>query len=183
MDEAHPGEGVMVNSGSVRRGADTGVDRQGRRLAPRGGSREATVTFRLRDWLLSRQRYWGAPIPIIHCDTCGEVACPTTSCRSCCPTTSTSSREESPLARHPTWSKVACPTCGGEARRDTDTMDTFVDSSWYFFRYCSPGPRTPFRRRTSTCGCRRISTRAGSSTRSCTSCTAGSSRRLSTTSD
>ena len=148
MTEAYPGEGVMVNSGPFD-GEPTpaSIAKVASWLRDEGRG-EPAVTFRLRDWLLSRQRYWGAPIPIVHCETCGEVAVPDDELPVLLPDdVDFQPGGESPLARHPSWSKVACPTCGGDARRDTDTMDTFVDSSWYFFRYCSPGfEGGPFRR-------------------------------------
>jgi leucyl-tRNA synthetase len=96
------------------------------------------TTFRLRDWLVSRQRYWGCPIPIIHCPTCGAV--PAEDLPVELPEDVTFDHPSSPLERHPTWSKVKCPKCGGDARRDTDTLDTFVCSSWYFLRFTSPWP-------------------------------------------
>ena len=148
MTEAMPHEGVMVNSGpfdgEVSPAAIGKVvewletERRGR----------AAVNFRLRDWLISRQRYWGAPIPIVHCPEHGEVAVPDDQLPVLLPDdVDFQPGGESPLARHPTWKHVACPTCGADATRDTDTLDTFVDSSWYFFRYCSPGYEGgPFRR-------------------------------------
>ncbi len=147
MTEAHPGEGVLVNSGpfdgrptpdSIREVTDW--------LETEGRGRHA-INFRLRDWLISRQRYWGAPIPIVHCPVCGEVAVPDDQLPVELPgDVDFTPGGESPLARHPSWKHVACPSCGGEAVRDTDTMDTFVDSSWYYFRYCSPGYEDgPFR--------------------------------------
>ena len=148
MTDAYPGEGVMVHSGPFD-GEPTpaSIAKVAAWLRDEGRG-EPAITFRLRDWLLSRQRYWGAPIPIVHCETCGEVPVPDDELPVLLPDdVDFQPGGESPLARHPTWSKVACPTCGGEARRDTDTMDTFVDSSWYFFRYCSPGFEDgPFRR-------------------------------------
>jgi len=140
MPEAYAGEGVMVNSGPFD-GEPTpaSISRVATWLAERGRGAPA-VTFRLRDWLISRQRYWGAPIPIVHCPDCGEVAVPEDELPVELPEdVDFTPGGESPLARHPTWRSTTCPDCGGPAIRDTDTMDTFVDSSWYFFRYCSPG--------------------------------------------
>jgi len=148
MTEAMPHDGVMVNSGPFDGEASTAAIRKVVEWLEDEGRGQAAVNFRLRDWLISRQRYWGAPIPIVHCPEHGEVAVPDDQLPVPLPEdVDFQPGGESPLARHPTWKHVACPTCGAEATRDTDTMDTFVDSSWYFFRYCSPGYADgPFRR-------------------------------------
>lgn len=137
---ATDGDGVLINSGPYNgmsvpsAGAKIVAD-----LAAKG-SAEATDNYRLRDWLISRQRFWGTPIPIIHCEKCGEVAVPDQSLPVKLPTArdiDLKPKGVSPLATADEWVNVACPKCGGSARRDTDTMDTFVDSSWYFLRYTS----------------------------------------------
>jgi leucyl-tRNA synthetase len=140
---ATAGDGTYVNSGELDgvTGKAEGVAATIARLAA-GGVGEGSVIFRLRDWLLSRQRYWGAPIPIIHCASCGEVPVPDDQLPVELPNlvgAELKPKGVSPLAAATEWVNVSCPSCGGPAKRDTDTMDTFVDSSWYFFRYCSPG--------------------------------------------
>jgi leucyl-tRNA synthetase len=147
MTEAYDHEGVMVNSGSFDGLASPeSIGRVADWLEQEGLGRPA-VTYRLRDWLISRQRYWGAPIPIVHCEECGEVAVPEDELPVELPDdVDFQPGGESPLARHDRFVKTTCPRCGRDARRDTDTMDTFVDSSWYLFRYCSPGYEAgPFR--------------------------------------
>ncbi|HTG48042.1 MAG TPA: leucine--tRNA ligase [Actinomycetota bacterium] len=147
MTEAMAHEGVMVASGPFDgEPSPASIATVTAWLASQGRGASA-VRYRLRDWLLSRQRYWGAPIPIVHCPSCGQVPVPDDQLPVLLPDeVDFQPGGESPLARHPTWKFVACPNCGGEAERDTDTMDTFVDSSWYYFRYCSPGdPDGPFR--------------------------------------
>jgi len=139
MTEAYDHEGVMVNSGPFDGvGSPESIEQVTRWLEEQGRGKHA-VTYRLRDWLISRQRYWGAPIPIVHCPVHGEVAVPDDQLPVLLPDdVDFRPGGESPLARHPTWKHTICPVGGEEAVRDTDTMDTFVDSSWYFFRYCSP---------------------------------------------
>ena len=107
---------------------------------------EAAITYRLRDWGVSRQRYWGCPIPIIHCPDCGVVPVPEADLPVRLPTDISFDTPGNPLEHHPTWKMVACPTCNAQARRETDTFDTFFESSWYFARFCSPKADTPFDR-------------------------------------
>ncbi|KAJ2790642.1 Leucyl-tRNA synthetase, mitochondrial, partial [Coemansia guatemalensis] len=110
------------------------------------GRGRAVVNYRMRDWLLSRQRYWGAPVPIIHCPSCGAVPVPDTDLPVKLPTgVELSGRGGSPLARATDWLNCKCPQCNGPAKRDTDTLDTFVDSSWYYLRYLDPhNSKLPF---------------------------------------
>jgi len=130
--------GVCVNSGPYDGlGYDAAVAAIARDLQARGlGSMQ--VQYRLRDWGISRQRYWGTPIPIVHCDACGEVPVPESDLPVVLPENLVPDGGSSPLARYDPFIRCECPRCGGSARRETDTMDTFVDSSWYFMRYCSP---------------------------------------------
>ena len=114
-------------------------------LADRGAG-EAAVTYRLRDWGVSRQRYWGCPIPIIHCPVCGIVPVPEADLPVELPLDVKFDRPGNPLDHHPTWKHVACPQCGGPAQRETDTFDTFFESSWYFARFCSPRSADAFDR-------------------------------------
>ena len=140
---ATPGNGTYINSDILNGLTDkiAGVRAITAKLEADGVG-EGAVTYRLRDWLLSRQRYWGCPIPIIHCERCGEVPVPDDQLPVELPYlagTDLAPKGTSPLAAATDWVNVDCPECGGPAKRDSDTMDTFVDSSWYFFRYCSPG--------------------------------------------
>jgi leucyl-tRNA synthetase len=107
------------------------------------GLGERTVNYRLRDWGVSRQRYWGCPIPIVHCASCGIVAVAKHDLPVTLPEDVSFDRAGNPLDRHPSWKHVTCPDCGGAAVRETDTFDTFMDSSWYFARFCSPQAREP----------------------------------------
>jgi leucyl-tRNA synthetase len=134
-------DGTMVNSGPLDgMGKVEAIAAITEILAGRGLGRSA-VSYRLRDWLVSRQRFWGAPIPIVYCDGCGEVPVPDEDLPVVLPDLrgeDLSPKGVSPLAAAADWVNTSCPKCGGPAKRDTDTMDTFVDSSWYFLRYCSP---------------------------------------------
>ncbi|MBM3750915.1 MAG: leucine--tRNA ligase [Acidimicrobiia bacterium] len=139
LTEAYDGDGALVESGEWN-----GLPWQeaNRRMTAEAASRgigEGTVQYRLKDWGISRQRYWGTPIPIIHCPSCGMVPVPDKDLPVELPKiTEFTGRGDSPLAQVPEFVNVPCPKCGTAARRETDTMDTFVDSSWYFFRFCDP---------------------------------------------
>ncbi|MPY86610.1 MAG: leucine--tRNA ligase [Luteitalea sp.] len=139
MTEAYTAPGVMVDSGEFT-GLDSEVawTRMAERAEARGiGQRD--VQFRLKDWGISRQRYWGTPIPIVHCPACGLVPVPDEELPVVLPqVVEFTGRGDSPLAQNPEFVNVKCPACGGDAARETDTMDTFVDSSWYFYRFCDP---------------------------------------------
>lgn len=153
MTEAYDGAGVMINSGPLNGMVSNGekgrqnpaIDAAIAYIESRGAGKEA-ITYRLRDWLISRQRYWGSPIPMVYCPTDGIVPVPENQL----PITLPEDVEwlptgQSPLKLHPTWKNTTCPKCGGPAERDTDTMDTFMCSSWYHLRYLSPKEGTaPF---------------------------------------
>ena len=139
MTEAYAGPGVLVNSGPMT----------GKRMPEElpeviawlamTGRGEPEVNYRLRDWLISRQRYWGTPIPVVYCDECGMVPVPEDQLPVFLPLDAEfTPTGQSPLMTHEAFLHTTCPQCGGPARRETDTMDTFVDSSWYWYRYTSP---------------------------------------------
>jgi leucyl-tRNA synthetase len=142
-DRAYDGGGVMIHSGFL----DGLPAEEAKKVAiarlEELGAGQGVVNWRLRDWGISRQRYWGCPIPIIHCDSCGIVPVPAAELPVKLPEDVTFDRPGNPLDHHPTWKHVACPSCGAAARRETDTCDTFVDSSWYFARFCSPQAEQP----------------------------------------
>ncbi|MEP2493072.1 MAG: leucine--tRNA ligase, partial [Parasphingorhabdus sp.] len=142
--EAYTGPGKIVNSAfldgmTVEAAQQNVIDR-----AQAEGWGKAQTTWRLRDWGVSRQRYWGTPIPIIHCDDCGPVPVPKDQLPVVLPEDIDFETPGNPLERHATWKHVDCPKCGKAARRETDTLDTFVDSSWYFLRFASQPDDRPF---------------------------------------
>jgi leucyl-tRNA synthetase len=142
-EEAYTGPGALANSAFLD-GLD--VETAKREIISRledMDQGEGAVNYRLRDWLVSRQRYWGCPIPVIHCGTCGSVPVRKDDLPVVLPEDIDFESAGNPLDRHPTWKHVTCPSCGGPAERDTDTFDTFMDSSWYFARFCSPEANTP----------------------------------------
>jgi len=144
VTEAETGGGVAVNSQFLDGMATEAATAEIIRRAETAGWGRGVTQYRLRDWGVSRQRYWGTPIPIIHCDACGAVPVAREQLPVVLPEDVSFDVPGNPLDRHPAWSKVACPSCGSSARRETDTLDTFVDSSWYFIRFASqPGDR-PF---------------------------------------
>ncbi|TXT26534.1 MAG: leucyl-tRNA synthetase [Rhodocyclaceae bacterium] len=134
--------GKLVNSGKYDGlGYEAAVDAIAADLAAKGLG-DKKVQFRLRDWGISRQRYWGCPIPIIHCKTCGDVPVPDEQLPVVLPENVEITGAGSPLAKMPEFYECKCPKCGGDARRETDTMDTFFESSWYFLRYACPDNAT-----------------------------------------
>jgi len=146
-DTAYDGDGVMINSRFLDGlSIEAAKEEVAKRLESEtlAGRPRATrqVNFKLRDWGISRQRYWGCPIPVIHCDDCGTVPVPDADLPVKLPDDVTFDRPGNPLERHPTWKHVACPVCGKAAVRETDTMDTFVDSSWYYARFTDPWNET-----------------------------------------
>jgi leucyl-tRNA synthetase len=134
---------VIVNSAFLD-GLSVGEAKEevARRLEATGAG-ERSINYRLRDWGISRQRYWGCPIPVVHCAPCGVVPVPKSQLPVVLPDDVTFDKPGNPLDHHPTWKHVTCPRCGGKAIRETDTFDTFVDSSWYFARFCSPNADVP----------------------------------------
>ncbi len=142
-DVAYDGDGLMINSRfldgmTIAEAKEEVARRLESRTRGNAPVAERKVNFRLRDWGISRQRYWGCPIPVIHCEVCGVVPVPKKDLPVKLPDDVTFDRPGNPLDHHPTWRHVDCPQCGKPARRETDTMDTFVDSSWYFARFTDP---------------------------------------------
>jgi leucyl-tRNA synthetase len=151
-DTAYDGDGTMINSRfldgmTIAQAKEEVAKRLERDTRGNRPVAQRQINYRLRDWGISRQRYWGCPIPVIHCEKCGVVPVPDRDLPVTLPEDVTFDKPGNPLDRHPTWTNVKCPKCAGPARRETDTMDTFVDSSWYFIRFTDPwnaeAPTTP----------------------------------------
>jgi leucyl-tRNA synthetase len=145
-DIAYTGDGVMINSGFLDGLPVAEAKRKVIDALERHGDGRSEIQYRLRDWGVSRQRYWGCPIPVIHCGACGVVPVPDQQLPVTLPEDVRFDVPGNPLDHHPTWKHVACPKCGRSARRETDTFDTFVESSWYFARFCSPRAAVAFER-------------------------------------
>ncbi len=143
---AFGGDGPIVNSGFIDGMSIADAKAAVIARAERAGWGEGQTQYRLRDWGVSRQRYWGTPIPIIHCDFCGVMPVPRAQLPVVLPEDVTFDIPGNPLDRHPTWKNVSCPNCNEPARRETDTLDTFADSSWYFIRFASQPKDKPFDR-------------------------------------
>ncbi len=141
--QAYVGPGKLFNSVFLDGMTIEEAKAEVARRAEEGNFGKKTINFRLRDWGISRQRYWGCPIPIVHCDDCGIVPVPKTELPVKLPDDVGFDKPGNPLEHHPTWKNVDCPNCGKAARRETDTFDTFIDSSWYFARFCSPKSDEP----------------------------------------
>jgi len=145
MNDAYIEEGTLVNSGDFTGMNNSAAIEKIIEYSVKKGIGKAKVQFRLKDWLISRQRYWGCPIPVIYCDDCGAVPVPEKDLPVILPTeVDFQGTSTSPLVKMDSFRKVKCPKCGKEARRETDTMDTFVDSSWYYAKYTSPGSKEMF---------------------------------------
>jgi leucyl-tRNA synthetase len=142
-DAAYDGDGTLINSRfldgmSIEQAKEEVAKRLERESRGNRPVAQRQTNYRLRDWGISRQRYWGCPIPVIHCERCGTLPVPEKDLPVSLPEDVTFDTPGNPLDRHPTWKNVKCPQCSGPARRETDTMDTFVDSSWYFIRFTDP---------------------------------------------
>ena len=143
QNEAYVGPGLIANS-SFLDGLTVGDAKEKiSGLMEADGTGKRTINYRLRDWGISRQRYWGCPIPIIHCDDCGAIPVPNSDLPVILPDDIDFEEPGNPLDRHASWKHVFCPNCGNKAQRETDTMDTFMDSSWYFARFTAPHAETP----------------------------------------
>jgi len=146
VTEAETDPGIAVNSQFLDGLSSELAKAEVVRRAETAGWGQGKTQYRLRDWGVSRQRYWGTPIPVIHCESCGPVGVPRDQLPVVLPEDVSFDVPGNPLDRHPTWTKVNCPSCGSAARRETDTLDTFVDSSWYFIRFASQPDNQPFDR-------------------------------------
>jgi len=142
-DEAFVEDGRLINSDFLDGMTVPDAKAEMAKRLSAMGCGVTTVNFRLRDWGASRQRYWGCPVPVVHCPDCGVVPVPMAELPVALPDDVTFDKPGNPLDHHPTWKHVACPKCGAAAQRETDTLDTFVDSSWYFARFCSPRADAP----------------------------------------
>ena len=145
-DTAYVEDGTIINSDFLN---GLGVEDAKRAVIDRLqslGAGKSSITYRLRDWGVSRQRYWGCPIPVVHCGTCGIVPVPERDLPVLLPDDVSFDKPGNPLDHHPTWKHVPCPSCSKPARRETDTFDTFFESSWYFLRFCSPRAAAAFER-------------------------------------
>ena len=145
-DEAYVGPGTLANSDFLDGMSIAEAKAEIARRAEAAGIGRRDITYRLRDWGISRQRYWGCPVPVVHCPDCGVVPVPRQDLPVALPEDVRFDLPGNPLDHHPTWKHTRCPACGGAAERETDTMDTFVDSSWYFVRFSAPDADTPTRR-------------------------------------